>query len=281
MPAAVTVRHVEVRGVQIEVATAGAGPAVLLVHGIPHTWFVWRRVIAALADRYLVIAPDLRGLGGSERTAAGFDVTSVASDLEGLLDVLGIASAAVVGLDLGVQTAFVLGMTAAARIRRVAVMEGLVGALPGAESFFAKGPPWWFGFHAVPALPETLIVGHEVDYVDYFLANGTYERRGVAADARDRYVRAYTGREAVRCMCEHYRAMAESARQIARLAATRRLDVPVLAIAGGVVGGALAGQLRAVAARLSTAAIERTAHIIPEDQPEALVAQLEPFLATP
>ncbi|MDC0677409.1 alpha/beta fold hydrolase [Sorangium atrum] len=263
---------------RMEVAIAGAGPAVLLVHGIPHTWFLWRRVIAALADRYFVIAPDLRGLGGTERARMGFDVTTVAGDLAGLLDVLGVASVAAVGIDLGVQTAFMLAMTSPGRVRCVALMEGLVGTLPGAESFLSRGAPWWFGFHGVPELPETLIAGHEAAYVDYFLAIGTYERRGVAPEAREAFVRAYSGRESIRCMCEHYRAMPESARQIASITSARRLDIPTLAIAGGVIDGALAGQLQGVAPHLATATIDNAAHILPEDQPETLLSLLEPFI---
>jgi pimeloyl-ACP methyl ester carboxylesterase len=264
----------------MHVATAGAGQAVLLVHGIPHTWFLWRRVIAHLAERFFVIAPDLRGLGGTERARSGFDVATVAGDLTGLLDVLGIANVAAVGIDLGVQTAFMLSMSSPARVRCVALMEGLVGALPGAESFLSRGAPWWFGFHSVPELPETLIVGHEATYVDYFLTNGTYERRGVAEEAREAFVRAYSGRESIRCLCEHYRAMPESARQIREVTRSRKLDVPTLAIAGGIVGNALAGQLHAVTTNLSTAVMDGAAHIIPEDQPEQLLSTIEPFIAS-
>lgn len=54
-------------GTRLNVATAGSGPPVLLVHGFPHTWRVWADVVPVLARSHRVIAPDLRGLGGSER----------------------------------------------------------------------------------------------------------------------------------------------------------------------------------------------------------------------
>lgn len=274
-------RRIAANGTFLQVATAGAGPAVLLLHGIPHTWFVWRRVIAALAPHHFVIAPDLRGLGGSDRAAGGFDAVTLAADLDALLDALGVADVATVGLDLGVQTAVVHALRSPGRVRRVAVMEGLLGTLPGAERFLARGAPWWFSFHAIPDLPETLITDREAAYVDYFLHNGTYERRGVAPEARAAFVHAYTGRESIRCLCDHYRAMPDSARQLAALTQARRLDVPTLAIAGGAVGDALAGQLAAIAPQLSTAAIPRAVHILPEEQPDAVIALLAPFLATP
>jgi hypothetical protein len=51
----------------------GAGPTVVLLHGYPQTWYMWRKVMSALAGHYTVIAPDLRGSGGSDAPAGGYD----------------------------------------------------------------------------------------------------------------------------------------------------------------------------------------------------------------
>ena len=53
--------------VLLHYVTAGKGPAVVLLHGWPQTWWEWRHVIPALAEKYTVIAPDMRGLGDSSR----------------------------------------------------------------------------------------------------------------------------------------------------------------------------------------------------------------------
>ncbi|WP_370452484.1 alpha/beta fold hydrolase [Corallococcus sp. CA054B] len=52
---------VEANGIAIHVASAGRGSPLLFLHGFPHTWFVWRNVMGALASEHHVIAPDLRG----------------------------------------------------------------------------------------------------------------------------------------------------------------------------------------------------------------------------
>ena len=52
-------------GQQIHYVRAGSGPPVVLLHGWPQTWYMWRKVIPSLAERYTVIAPDLRGFGQS------------------------------------------------------------------------------------------------------------------------------------------------------------------------------------------------------------------------
>src|SRR5919201_5862160 len=110
MAPSVTVRTVPANGIDIEVATAGQGPALLLLHGFPHTWRVWSAMIPALARSRRVIAADLRGLGGSTRAAGGYDVMTLSSDAEALLDALGAGTADVAGIDAGAPPAFTLAM---------------------------------------------------------------------------------------------------------------------------------------------------------------------------
>ncbi len=93
-------------------------------------------------------------------------------------------------------------------------MEGTIGRLSGAEAFFCGGPPWWFGFHAAADLPETVLDGHEADYLDYFLNQGVTGPNGMDPDIRRAFVAAYSGKEALRCAFEHYRAMPINAAQI-------------------------------------------------------------------
>lgn len=64
--------RVRANGVGPNVATAGRGRAVLLLHGFPHTWRVRSRVIGELATRYRAIAPDLKGSGDSVRPGEGY-----------------------------------------------------------------------------------------------------------------------------------------------------------------------------------------------------------------
>lgn len=273
----VTLRRVAANGIEANVAVGGHGPAVLLLHGFPHTWRVWTEVVPDLVRRHRVIAPDLRGLGGSTRAAGGYDAASLADDAEGILDALGEESAAVVAIDAGVPPAFMLAMRRPHRVRRLVLMEGTLGPLPGAEDFFAGGPPWWFGFHRVPDLAETVLAGHEADYIGWFLTAGT-RGRGVPRDIRDDFVRAYTGRDALRCAFSHYRAGPTSARQFLDAAASSRLTMPALAIGAQPVGDALERQLRPLADDLTGHLVGDCGHIIPLDRPRELLALLMPFL---
>ncbi|MET8903530.1 alpha/beta hydrolase [Streptomyces sp. NPDC004538] len=272
-------RRVPVNGVELNVALAGSGPAVLLLHGFPHTWELWTDVMADLSGRHRVIAPDLRGFGASGHAVSGYDAGTLAEDAAALLTSLGVSSAAVVGIDAGTAPAFLLALRRPGLVRRLVVMESLLGTLPGAEDFLADGPPWWFGFHAAePGLAETVLQGHEADYVDWFLRAGTLGD-GVRPGLRDAFVRAYTGRRALSRAFSYYRALSESAAQIERAVATARLTVPTMAVGARPVGASLERQLRPFTDDLTGHVIEDCGHIIPLHRPRELLTLLRPFLA--
>ena len=262
-------RRIQANGTELNVALDGAGPAVLLMHGWPQTWQVWRPVLPLLAGHRRVIAPDLRGLGDSARATDGFDAVTGAGDMASLLDALGVGSADVVALDAGVPAAFLLGALHPARVRRLILMEATLPGLPGG---FAA-PPWWFGFHSVPGLAETVLEGHEDTYLEWFLTAGTYERRGVPPEIRDAFVQAYTGREALRCGFGYYRAADQNA---AAIAAAGRLTVPTVAVGGNTVGDLLHRQLQPVTDHLTGELVPRSGHLVPLDRPDAVAKLILP-----
>lgn len=273
----IVLRRITTNGIQVNVAVVGSGPAVLLLHGFPHTWRLWTEIIGPLAEHHRVIAPDLRGLGASTRAAEGYDAGTLAADAEGILDALGEPTAAVVAIDAGTPVAFLLAMRRPDRVRRLVVMESLLGSLPGAEDFLADGPPWWFGFHSVPGLGETVLIGHEAEYLDWFLTAGTHGR-GVPPEIRNAFVSAYTGHDALRCALSYYRAQPTSARQISEAVAGGRLTMPTMAIGAHPVGRALEQQLRPVSDDLTGHLVQDCGHIIPLDRPAELLRLLTPFL---
>lgn len=275
---ATELRRVTANGVELNVAMAGEGPAVLLLHGFPHTWQLWTQVMDGLSDRFRVIAPDLRGCGASTRAVDGYDAGTLAADAEALLHALGESSAAVIGIDAGAPPAFLLAMRRPGLVRQLVVMESLLGRLPGAEEFLAEGAPWWFGFHSEPGLAESVLTGHETQYIDWFLNAGTLGQ-GMDPAVRAAFIQAYTGSEALRCAFSYYRALPSSAGQIREAARTGRLTVPTMAIGARPVGRALEQQLRPVADRLVGHVIEDCGHIIPLHRPDELLRLLEPFLA--
>jgi pimeloyl-ACP methyl ester carboxylesterase len=116
-------RTISVGESDLHVIEEGAGPAVVLCHGFPELAFSWRHQIPVLAGAgYRVIAPDMRGFGGSSAPKAvdAYDVVSLCSDLTGLLDALGEESAVFVGHDWGGSLVWSLAVLEPARVRAVA-----------------------------------------------------------------------------------------------------------------------------------------------------------------
>ena len=117
------VRHdyVDAGSLRTHVALAGAedAPPLLLVHGWPQNWWDWRFVIGPLAERFRVIAPDLRGHGWSAALASGYDKEQLASDLLGLLDALEIERVTWIGHDWGGWAGFLAALRAPERFERM------------------------------------------------------------------------------------------------------------------------------------------------------------------
>ena len=114
-------RFVDADGLHVHVAEAGEGPPVLLLHGWPQHWFMWRQVIERLDPSYRLIAPDLRGFGWTEAPGHGYDGQTFAADQVALLDALEIETAHVIGHDWGGWTAFLLGIVHSDRVERMVV----------------------------------------------------------------------------------------------------------------------------------------------------------------
>src|ERR1700757_1449198 len=88
--------------VALHYVTAGHGPPLVLIHGFPQTWHQWRRLMERLADRFTIIAADLRGLGASPGPPAGYDKQTLAGDIHAIVaHMFGDARALVVGHDMG------------------------------------------------------------------------------------------------------------------------------------------------------------------------------------
>ncbi len=95
-----------VNGFRLHYVIGGRGFPVVLLHGWPETWYEWRKIMPALAEKYTVIAPDSRGLGDSERTESGYDAATLAEDVFSLVRTLGFQQMFLVGHDTGVSTAY-------------------------------------------------------------------------------------------------------------------------------------------------------------------------------
>src|ERR1700685_1274863 len=122
-----SVKHHTARlnGINQHWVSAGDGPPVYLLHGFPETWFAWRKQIPVLAERYTVIAPDLRGYGDTEKPACGYDKRTMAHDLAALIDHLGHERAPILGHDRGARVGTRFAKDHRERIDRFVAMDNV------------------------------------------------------------------------------------------------------------------------------------------------------------
>jgi len=279
--------YASLKGVRIHYVTAGRGTPMVLLHGWPQTWHEWRRLMPLLADRYAMVAPDLRGLGDSSRPSTGYDKKTVANDVWELMrNHLAHQRFIVVGHDWGAPTAFRLAADHPDAVSHLVMLDVPVpGDRPAGEGGLgdARGATRWHHmFHQVPDLPEALTYGRERQYLEFFFMNGI-DQAGTFSDADiAEYVRTYSQPGAMRAGFNFYRALPRDVEDNrATLATGFKLPMPTLGIGGGGSrgrGDLVVESLRRVAIHAEGGAIADCGHFIPEEKPAELAERLRAFL---
>ena len=120
-----------VNGIQLHYIMDGKGEGdlIVLLHGFPQTWYEWRHIIPQLiANNYTVIAPDMRGLGDSEKTQTGYVKKTLAEDIYQLVKKLGFSKIHLVAHDWGGPVAYSYAAEHPKDLRKMIILDTL---LPG------------------------------------------------------------------------------------------------------------------------------------------------------
>jgi pimeloyl-ACP methyl ester carboxylesterase len=116
---------VDAGGLRTHVALAGDGPVVLMMHGWPQHWYLWRGVIPLVAPHARVIAPDFRGFGWSELPEDGYEKHQLMRDMLAVLDALGVEKVAIAGHDWGGYVGFLLALEHPERVESLLALNVL------------------------------------------------------------------------------------------------------------------------------------------------------------
>ncbi|MGL4178598.1 MAG: alpha/beta fold hydrolase [Dermatophilaceae bacterium] len=281
---------VDLEAARIHYVTAGPDGAdrdpVVLLHGGFQTWRCWRTVIPVLAEHTRVVVPDLRGLGDSAVVDGPYDQRTLAGDIRGLLDRLAIDRAAVVGHDVGAAVATAFAVDHPDRTTRLGFLEYLLCGF-GFEEALAPRPDghhlWFAALNMVPAVPELLVAGHERAYLSLLMREAlSATPAAVPEEDLDEYVRCYSRADGWRPLCEIFRATWTNAEQNRSSAAASRLTMPVLAIGGEYSAGQYVGQsIGALADDVRSVVLPGAGHLLAEERPAELLAELLRFLDLP
>lgn len=121
-----TLSRIGVNDITLNVAQSGRGDPLLFLHGFPDHWGAWRRLMMVFAETHHVIAPDLRGYGGSSRPTEidAYRPEMLIADVISLMQSLDLQNTTIIGHDWGATLAFWTAMTDASRISRLIILNG-------------------------------------------------------------------------------------------------------------------------------------------------------------
>ena len=282
--------EVDIHGVKM-----GAGEPLLLLHGHPETHLMWHKVAPQLAQRFTVVATDLRGYGDSGKPEglpdhSNYSKRVMAQDQIAVMRALGYERFRVMGHDRGARVAYRMALDRPEVVDKLVLLDVVstydMYSLSTRE--FAKALFQWYFFTQEPPLPEDMILASRKQFFRYSLHIARYNSENDTSteafpqEVYDEYLRCYTP-ETIHAICEEYRAgeTVDLVLDEADLNAGRKIQADTLVLWGA--NGLVERFFRP---------LERWAkfgdhiqghslpcgHFIPEEAPIPLLAALEQFL---
>ena len=267
----VTHRTVVARGLRFHVAVAGGGDPVVLVHGWPQHWWMWRHVVPLLAPHARLVMIDLRGFGWSDAPPGGYHKQTLADDVLAVLDALVLDRVCLMAHDWGAWSGFLACLAAP---ERFAAFLALGAPRPGGRpSARQVREVWRFAYQvaiASPLLGRRLVA--DPRFIERTIMSGVVRRDAFTADD----LRAFTGVLAeparTRASVRLYRTFL--VREVAR-SPRGRLRVPTRIMVGGRDPAVPAVLLEGAERDADDVAVEIVpdcGHFVPEEHPQ-LVAE--------
>ena len=203
---------IKVNGAKLHIARIGRGRPLLLLHGWPEFWLTWEPVMTRLADRFELIAPDLRGFGNSDKPNGTFGPPEQAADMAALIKVLEVDPIGIVAHDVGATVTQVLARRSPNLIAGLFFFNFMY---PGIGSRFTAPDHvqnvWHMFFNQTDLAPK--LVGASPDsvrlYITYFLKHWAYRENAFDDEALDAFVANFQLPGNLEGGFQHYRAVAE------------------------------------------------------------------------
>ncbi|GAA0591601.1 alpha/beta hydrolase [Kribbella sandramycini] len=266
----------EVNGTTLHYVAGGQGEPLVLLPGWPVTWREFRHAMPLLAERYRVIAVDLRGMNLSAKPADGYDKKTMARDVFELVRHLGYTKAHIAGHDIGSMVAYSYAINHPEAITKLAIME--VGH-PDASLYDLKllphdGAPnlWWFPLNQLHGLPEQLLAGRMQFVVDHVFDSHLVDRSRIDRHDRVAYARAYDSVDAIRAGNGWFQTFDQD---VADFKTYGTVTVPMLGLASPANFTAIQPTWQQLGA--DVALIDDSGHFLPIEQPEAVAKALADF----
>jgi haloacetate dehalogenase len=287
--------QIKTSGATINTVYGGKGPPVLLLHGIPETHLLWRKVAPLLAHDYFLVITDLRGYGDSSKPPGGADHSgyskrAMAQDQVEVMKHLGFQKFAVVGHDRGGRAAHRMALDYPELLTKLVILD-IVPTYTLYQNItreFATVFYHWFLLVQPSPFPETLVANS----AEYFLKSTLLWLGGhpisdpipdwLGADVFREYLRCFLDPASIHAICEDYRAAASIDLTHDGADLNRKIECPLLVLWSEkgpfhrMYNVLQTWQERAKDARGKPLP---TGHFLPEQLPQELTQELKSFLS--
>ena len=266
-----------VNGVKINYKIGGTGPVVVLLHGYAQTSHMWIPLMPLLATSHTVIAPDLRGIGGSQRTRDGYDKKTMAKDIHDLVRQLGHQQVQLVGHDIGLMVAYAYAAQYPSEVSKVILMDAFLPGIGNWQEVWLLRDLWHFHFYG--ETPLALVKGRERTYFEHFWNDFAADKTKSVPEADRRvYARSYARDDGMRAGFEVFKNFEQDAKDFAAFSKTK-LDMPVLVLTGEKASGTfLIDQAKLVATNVSGTVVKGSGHWLMEEAPDQVIPAIVGFL---
>ncbi|SEK87804.1 haloacetate dehalogenase [Roseateles sp. YR242] len=277
-------------GVAIQTRVGGSGPPLLLLHGHPQTHAIWHKVTPTLAQHFSVVLADLRGYGDSSKPVGqpeheNYSKRVMARDMLRVMQTLGHSRFSVMAHDRGARVAHRLAADHGEAVRRLVLLDiaPTLAMYEQTSEAFARAYWHWFFLIQPAPLPERFIQADGEAYIREVMGRRNAGLAPFDPRALAEYIRCAQLPGTAHGVCEDYRAAAgiDLVHDRKDRAQGRQLTMPLQALWGeqGVVHRCFdpLAEWRKVARDVRGEALP-CGHYIPEEAPDALLAQALPFL---
>ncbi|MEO6392003.1 MAG: alpha/beta hydrolase [Pyrinomonadaceae bacterium] len=269
----------QVNGVKIHFLKAGTGKQpMVLIHGFGDTSHMWIPLFAELGKDYTIIAPDLRGLGGSSRPESGYDKKSAAVDIHELVKSLGYQKIFLVGHDIGLMVAYAYAAQFPAEVEKLALLEAPIPGVGDIWQQIYTNPALWHFHYVFSPIALDLVKGRERTFLEHFWQSLSAHPEKFSEADRRLYAKSYAQPRVMRDAFEYFKAFDKVDAVDNRRFAQTKLPMPLLVIAGDkAMGGALEAQAHIVSDHVTAILFADTGHWLMEERTKETKAELVKF----
>ena len=282
-------KRLVVLGHEMAYVDAGEGDPVVFLHGNPTSSYLWRNILPSIEVTHRVIAPDLIGMGDSQKPDIAYTYPDHARHLHGLLDALDLQNVTLVLHDWGSALGLDWATNNSDRVRAVAFMEAILPPAAPAPSYEAMGP-----FGELFKAWRTPGVGEKMILQDNFFIDEVLAKMGVAKPLGENVLAHYNSHYPTpasrRPLLQWPREVPVAGKPAHSVEVVRRYsqwflesDIPKLMIhaePGALIPPEAAEYLKANLKNLNTVNIGAGVHFLQEDNPEAISSALADWLGT-